>query len=211
MKIRNEKGFTLIEVMVALAIMAALAVALTLLVSQVLDARSQLSEARQEGAEKLVDFLTRVDRQLNQLVVRRPHELGQGLGDGSLLLMNDARELYWVSAGQWVLPLQDYSTRLRLWRLQWDDEEEQLTLAASGLLDAAEEHSWTPVDRLQQVTDLNWAFYHQQSWQTTLPGGQLPAAVRLSLTWKGEDYQRLMLLPEAIRITPAGSSGGGDG
>lgn len=210
MKIKQQRGFTLVEVMVALAIMAALAVALTLLVSQVLDARNQLSETRQEGAEKLVDFLTRVDRQLNQLVIRRPHELGEGLGDGSLLLMNNAREFYWVSAGQWVLPLQDYSTRLRLWRLHWDDDEELLTLAATGLIDAAEEYDWTLVDSLQQVTDLNWAFYHQQSWQTTLPGGQLPAAVRLSLTWKGQDYQRLMLLPEAIRITPAGSSGGND-
>jgi len=207
---KRQAGFTLIEVMVALAIMAALAVALTLLVSQVLDARSQLSEARAEGRERLVDFLTRVDRPLSQLVLRRHHELGQSQGDGSLLLMNNARELYWTSSGQWVLPFQDYSTRLRLWRVRWEPDDQSLFLEATGLLDAAEEHNWTLVDRLSQVTDMNWAFYHQQTWQTTLPGGQLPAGVRLQLTWKGEDYQRLMLLPEAIRVAPAsGSSGGG--
>jgi len=210
MKVQGQKGFTLLEVMVALAILAALAVALTLLVSQVLDARSQISEVRAEGQEQLVDFLTRVDRPLSQLVLRRPHELGEGLGDGSLLLMNSARELYWVSAGQWVLPLQDYSTRLRLWRIRFEPDEERLFLEATGLLDAAEEYDWTLVDSLKQVTAINWAFYHQQNWQNTLPGGQVPAGVRLTLTWKDSEYQRLILLPEAIRVTASGSSGGND-
>lgn len=207
----RQAGFTLIEVMVALAILAALAVALTLLVTQVLDARSQLSEVRAEGQERLVDFLTRVDRPLSQLVLRRPHELGEGLGDGSLLLMNNAHELYWISAGQWVLPLQDYTTRLRLWRVRFEPDDEVLFLEATGLLDAAEEHDWTLVDRLSSITEINWAFYHQQGWQNTLPGGQVPAGVRLELTWKGNEYQRLILLPEAIRVAAPSSSGGRDG
>ena len=211
MRAQVQKGFTLLEVMVALAILAALAVVLTLLVSQVLDARSQISEVRAQGQEQLVDFLTRVDRPLSQLVLRRPHERGEALGDGSLLLMNSARELYWVSAGQWVLPLQDYSTRLRLWRVRFDPDESSLYLEASGLLDAAEEHDWTLVDRLSQVTAIDWAFYHQQNWQNTLSAGQLPAGVRLTLTWKDQDYQRLILLPEAIRVSAPGSSGGSDG
>lgn len=211
MKNLRQTGFTLLEVMVALAILAALAVALTLLVSQVLDARSQVSEVRAQGQERLVDFLTRIDRPLSQLVIRRPHDQGQALGDGSLLLMNSARELYWVSAGQWVLPVQDYTTRLRLWRVRFEPDEQNLYLEASGLLDAAEVQEWMLVDRLQQVSEVNWAFYHQQNWQNTLPGGQVPRGVRLTLTWKGQDYQRLILLPEAIRVAAPGSSGGSDG
>lgn len=116
----HQAGFTLIEVMVALAIMAALGVALTLLLSQVLDTREQLGEARAKGPERLVDFLTRADRQLSQLVVRQAHERGQPVNPNPLNLQNNNQELYWVSAGQWVLPLEDYASRLRLWRLSWD-------------------------------------------------------------------------------------------
>ena len=208
---KRQAGFTLLEVMVALALLATLTVALTLLVTQVLDAQSQLKEIRTGGQEQLVTFFTRVDRSLSQLVIRRPHDQGQPLGDGSLLLANSARELYWVSGGQWVLPLQDYATRLRLWRLRFDPGEETLYLEASGLLDAAQQQEWTPVDRLQAVTGIHWSFYHQQAWQTTLPPGQLPGGVRLTLTRKGEDYQRLILLPEAIRIHPLAGAGAADG
>lgn len=198
----KEKGFTLIEVMVALAIMASLAVALTLLVSQVLDARSQLSEVRASGPERLVDFLTRTDRQLSQLVVRQAHERGQPLNSSALTLQNNNQELYWVAAGQWVLPLEDYASRLRLWRLSWDEEEQLLALQSSGLLDAADEQKWTQVDELTEVTGISWAFYRDEAWQNTLEGS-FPKGLRLTISWRGEDYQRLILLPELIFIRSA--------
>lgn len=198
----KEKGFTLIEVMVALAIMASLAVALTLLVSQVLDARSQLNEIRANGPERLVDFLSRTDRQLSQLVVRQAHERGQPLNSSPLTLQNNNQELYWVAAGQWVLPLEDYASRLRLWRLSWDEEEQLLALQSSGLLDAADEQKWTQVDELTEVTGISWAFYRDEAWQNTLEGS-FPKGLRLTISWRGEDYQRLILLPELIFIRSA--------
>lgn len=205
----HQAGFTLIEVMVALAIMAALGVALTLLLSQVLDTREQLGEARAKGPERLVDFLTRADRQLSQLVVRQAHERGQPVNPNPLNLQNNNQELYWVSAGQWVLPLEDYASRLRLWRLSWDEETQVLFLESSGLLDAADEQQWTLVDELTEVTAINWAFYRDNSWQNTLEGS-FPKGLRLGITWRGEDYQRLILLPELIFIrsaTPTNAEG----
>lgn len=205
----HQAGFTLIEVMVALAIMAALGVALTLLLSQVLDTREQLGEARAKGPERLVDFLTRADRQLSQLVVRQAHERGQPVNSNPLNLQNNNQELYWVSAGQWVLPLEDYASRLRLWRLSWDEETQVLFLESSGLLDAADEQQWTLVDELTEVTAINWAFYRDNSWQNTLEGS-FPKGLRLGITWRGEDYQRLILLPELIFIrsaTPTNAEG----
>lgn len=205
----HQVGFTLIEVMVALAIMAALGVALTLLLSQVLDTREQLGEARAKGPERLVDFLTRADRQLSQLVVRQAHERGQPVNPNPLNLQNNNQELYWVSAGQWVLPLEDYASRLRLWRLSWDEETQVLFLESSGLLDAADEQQWTLVDELTEVTAINWAFYRDNSWQNTLEGS-FPKGLRLGITWRGEDYQRLILLPELIFIrsaTPTNAEG----
>lgn len=205
----HQAGFTLIEVMVALAIMAALGVALTLLLSQVLDTREQLGEARAKGPERLVDFLTRADRQLSQLVVRQAHERGQPVNPNPLNLQNNNQELYWVSAGQWVLPLEDYASRLRLWRLSWDEETQVLFLESSGLLDAADEQQWTLVDELTEVTAINWAFYRDNSWQNTLEGS-FPKGLRLGVTWRGEDYQRLILLPELIFIrsaTPTNAEG----
>lgn len=205
----HQAGFTLIEVMVALAIMAALGVALTLLLSQVLDTREQLGEARAKGPERLVDFLTRADRQLSQLVVRQAHERGQPVNPNPLNLQNNNQELYWVSAGQWVLPLEDYASRLRLWRLSWDEETQVLFLESSGLLDAADEQQWTLVDELTEVTAINWAFYRDEAWQNTLEGS-FPKGLRLGVTWRGEDYQRLILLPELIFIrsaTPTNAEG----
>ncbi len=206
----KQQGFTLLEVLVALAIMAALSAALTLLVSQVLDAREQLSEVRAKGPERLVDFLTRTDRQLSQLVVRQAHERGQPINPSPLTLLNNNQELYWVAAGQWVLPLQDYSSRLRLWRLSWDEEDKILSLASSGLLDAADEQEWTEVDQLEEVTALDWAFYRDETWQNTL-AGSFPKGLRLSLTWQGEDYQRWVLLPELMFIFPPSRQVEGEG
>ncbi|HKM15392.1 MAG TPA: type II secretion system minor pseudopilin GspJ [Marinospirillum sp.] len=208
----KQTGFTLLEVLVALAIMAALSAALALLVSQVLDARQQLSEVRSKGPEQLVDFLTRTDRQLSQLVIRQAHERGQAVNPSPLTLQNNNQELYWVAAGQWVLPLQDYASRLRLWRLSWNKEQKTLLLASSGLLDAADKQVWTVVDELEKVTALNWAFYRDGAWQNTL-AGSFPKGLRLSITWQDEDYQRLILLPELMFITPqaaATNKGAGD-
>lgn len=197
----KQAGFTLLEVLVALAIMAALSAALALLVSQVLDARQQLSEVRAKGPEQLVDFLTRTDRQLSQLVIRQAHERGQPINPSPLTLLNNNQELYWVSAGQWVLPLQDYGSRLRLWRLSWNEAQQILALDSSGLLDAADEQVWTQVDQLEGVTALAFSFYRDQTWQNTL-AGSFPKGIRLSLAWQGEEYQRLVLLPELMFVTP---------
>lgn len=199
---KRQQGFTLLEVMVALAIMAAIAVALTLLVSQVLDARRQLSEVREQSVEQLVGFLGRVDQQLTQLVLRRTHERGQPVNTQGLVLQNNNQELYWVAAGQWVLPTQDYASRLRLWRLQWLPDEQRLTLASTGQLDAAGEHQWTPVDELSEVDSLDWSFYRQGGWQPTLQG-DFPRGVRLQLRWQEQDFERLILLPEVMLIQAA--------
>lgn len=206
---RRQKGFTLLEVMVALAIMAAIAIALSLLVSQVLDAREQLHEVRAEGTEQLVDFLTRLDHQLSQLVVRRAHERGQPLNTQVLDLQNNNREFYWVSAGQWVLPLGDYATRLRLWRLNWNPDDELLLLESSGFLDSAEAQQWTEVDRLTQVTELDWGFWRQGGWQNTL-SGEFPRGLRLGLTWKGVSWHRVIVLPEVFLQTQGASSAPGN-
>lgn len=199
---KRQQGFTLLEVMVALAIMAAIAVALTLLVNQVLDARRQLSEVREQSVEQLVGFLGRVDQQLTQLVLRRTHERGQPVNTQGLVLQNNNQELYWVAAGQWVLPTQDYASRLRLWRLQWLPDEQRLTLASTGQLDAAGEHQWTLVDELSEVDSLDWSFYRQGGWQPTLQG-DFPRGVRLQLRWQEQDFERLILLPEVMLIQAA--------
>ena len=142
-------------------------------------------------------------------MVRQAHERGQPVNPNPLNLQNNNQELYWVSAGQWVLPLEDYASRLRLWRLSWDEETQVLFLESSGLLDAADEQQWTLVDELTEVTAINWAFYRDNSWQNTLEGS-FPKGLRLGVTWRGEDYQRLILLPELIFIrsaTPTNAEG----
>ncbi|WP_162299738.1 type II secretion system minor pseudopilin GspJ [Marinospirillum perlucidum] len=204
----GQKGFTLVEVLVALALMAALAVGLTLVVTQVLDARNQLSEVRANGRDGVVSFLTRVDRQLSQLVPRQIHLAGEKVGDGGLEIKPASRELSWVSGGQWALPLEDYSTRLRLWRVRWEEESQTLYLETSGLLDAVEERIWTAADQLHGVMAVDWAFYYPPAWQPDPVAGSLPSGVRLQLTREEGEYQRLTLLPEVRRARPATTGAG---
>lgn len=199
---RYQRGFTLLEVMVALALMAAIALALTLLVSQTLDARRQLIDNRIHSPERLVDFLTRVDQQLSQITPRYAHERGQRLNTQALHLQNSNKELYWVAAGQWSLPMGDYYSRLRVWRLVWDPEGQSLILASAGLLDAAEAQEWIEVDRLNDVSEVSWSFWRQNKWQTSIRSG-LPRGVRLTLTWQGQSWYRTILLPDAVSLEQA--------
>ncbi len=193
---RRQQGFTLLEILVVLGILAALTLALTLLVTQVLDARRQLQSARSQGPEPLVDFLQRLDRQLSQLVVRRPHERGQPVGNGFWLQRGGESTLIWVAAGQWSLPWGDHVSRLKTWRLDWDAGQETLTLASSGWLDAAGEVDWVVVDQLTEVSQVNWAFWAQGGWQPVWNDPGLPAGLRLELVWQNETYERWILLPE---------------
>ena len=195
---QRQNGFTLIEVMVALALMAAIASALTVLISQTLDARNQLVENRTHSAERIVDFLTRVDQQLSQIVPRYAHERGQRLNTQVLHLQNSNQELYWVATGQWALPVGDYYSRLRLWRLVWSRESQRLSLESSGLLDAALEQVWIEVDHLDGVSAISWSFWQQDKWQTSLTGG-LPSGIRLTLTWQDKTWYRSMLLPNTLQ------------
>lgn len=198
-KANQQAGFTLLEVLLALAILASLGVGLTLILSQTLDARKQVVSQRASSVENLTNFLARTDKQLSQLVPRQAQEAGRPLNRQPLTLLNDNRELYWVAAGQWVLPLSDYASRLRLWRLHFDADKQQLRLEASGLLDAGKEQAWTLVDQLEQVTSFNLSFYRNNSWQPTLRGG-FPAGIRLDIRWQNEDYYRIILLPDIMPL-----------
>lgn len=198
----TNQGFTLLEVLLALAILAALGVGLTLTLSQTLDARKQVTVSRQESIERLTDFLNRADKQLSQLVARQAQETARPLNRQPLTLQNNNQELYWVAAGNWVLPLSDYATRLRLWRLNFDKDKKLLSIEASGLLDAGKEQEWTLVDQLEEVSELSFSFYRNKAWQPTLRGS-FPKGIQINLTWQGEDYHRLVLLPEIIQLRSA--------
>lgn len=198
----SNQGFTLLEVLLTLAILALLGLGLTLALSQTLDARQQLTRQRQLSAEQLTHFFSLTNKQLSQLVARQAHEGGRLLNRQPLTLLNNNQELYWVAAGNWVLPLGDYATRLRLWRLIFNQEKKLLSLEASGLLDAGKEQEWTLVAQLEEVQDLSFSFYRNQAWQPTLRGS-FPKGMRLNLKWQGEDYHRLILLPEVIGLTSA--------
>ncbi|MFC0268767.1 prepilin-type N-terminal cleavage/methylation domain-containing protein [Kushneria aurantia] len=191
---QRQSGFTLLEVMIAIALTALVGLGVAQLVNQLVTARERFATPPPLDAD--VDFSRLVERRLEALVVRPVREQGLLQFNAPLAWRVSPPRLDWVSRGSAALPIGDYYTRLRRQRLEWDSDSQRLTLYSAGLLDAAGAPQWQRVAVLEGVERLDVAFYAGGRWHETPPPDGHSRGVRLTWQHGGDDIVVVAPLPD---------------
>lgn len=191
-----QTGFTLLEVVVAIALTALVGLGVAALVNSLTTARTRLAEPTPLYSD--VRWIRLVERRLETLVARPLHEQGQPLLNARLEYSPDTHLLEWVSLADTPLPIGDHYTRLRRMRLQWNPDAQQMTLASTGLLDATDVPEWQLIARLDDVTQVEWAFFDGSRWNAAPEEDGTTLGIRL--TWR-HDQRPLTLIVQLPEVT----------
>ncbi|KAA0019906.1 prepilin-type N-terminal cleavage/methylation domain-containing protein [Salinicola corii] len=191
-----QTGFTLLEVVIAIALTALVGLGVAALVNNLTTARTRLAEPTLLYSD--VRWIRLVERRLETLVARPLHEHGQPLLNARLEYSPDSHSLEWVSLADTPLPIGDHYTRLRRMRLQWNPDTQRMTLASTGLLDAAGVPEWQLIARLDDVTQIEWAFFDGSRWNAAPEANAPTLGVRL--TWRHDQRPLTLIvqLPEVV-------------
>ncbi|WP_110643738.1 prepilin-type N-terminal cleavage/methylation domain-containing protein [Salinicola sp. CPA57] len=192
----RQRGFTLLEVMIAIALTTLVGIGVAALVNQLVSVRERFAEPAPLDAE--IDFSRLLTRRLEALVQRPVHERGLVLFNLPLAYRADLARLEWVSLGALALPVGDFYTRLRRQRLQWDRDSATLTLDSSGLLDAAGEPEWQRVAALDGVNALTLEFFAAGRWLAAPPPNGIAQGVRVQWQRHGRLMTSTAILPELL-------------
>jgi general secretion pathway protein J len=164
---RSHRGFTLIEVLVAVLIFALLTAAAYAAVDTLLRSRQAL-HARAESLQQLQTAMGRFERDLRQAMsvpVRDEY------GDAQALLRGNASAIELTRAGL-ANPLGQ--TRARIERVQWALQEKTLNRASFGVLDRAANSRPQIVPMLQDVAAIRISYFDGGQWRNQWPRPDAP-------------------------------------
>ncbi|GEA61362.1 type II secretion system minor pseudopilin GspJ [Vibrio comitans] len=198
---KKTKGFTLIEVLVAIAVFASLSIAAYQVVFQT-QLSNQQSQEKLGRLQQLQATLVYLDSDFRQIAIRRFRNDGQEAGEALIywqdnLLDSDEKGVLFTRLG-WINPQQQFPRG-------------EVTKVGYRVRDNKLERVWwrypdTPVGQqgivtplLDKVEEFDIRFYNGESWlEEWEDGGALPKAVAVHLTL--EDYGKL----ERIYLTADG-------
>ncbi|WP_106477880.1 PulJ/GspJ family protein [Phytohalomonas tamaricis] len=189
----SQRGFTLLEVIVAIALTALIGVTVAALVNSMVTTRERLKEPPDLRQDARLSQL--LERRLEALTVRPLHVKGQPLLNAPLDYLPDLHMLEWVAKGDWPLPMGDHYTRLRRQRLVWDSDDHRLWLGSTGLLDDTGMPQWQTSASLDDVERVQFEFYNGARWVASPPDNTLPTGIRLQWWRNGVHFQMSALLP----------------
>lgn len=209
-------GFTLLELIVVIAIFAVLSVMAYGGLSSVLNARTHVAEALKRTAELQKGYL-RLRNDFQQLRDRSARN-GYGLTDPALFVRpDDAVEF---TRGGWRNPLSQPRSNLERVAYRLDDKK-RLMRQSWRVLDRAQASEPVELPVFEQVEDVSWRFLDDKlAWQTRWPPTGLSAAnqqaeppcaveVTLHLTDLGE--LRFLFSAARSNVSKAGAPPGASG
>lgn len=200
---QRSAGFTLLEILVAIAIFAIIGVASSALLASVID-RNELSDARFNQLEKLQRAMIVIERDLHQAIkrpIRVDGELNKNVMVGGVASGSDADGIGFVRSGwhnpQFMLP------RSNMQYVAYRLQDNQLQRVYGNHVDNV--IGFEPKVRvlLEQVDDFQVEFFvksegapdDQRDWNESYQGTVLPRAVAVIITTEsfGEIRREFMI------------------
>ncbi len=208
---KRQTGFTLVEVLVAIAVMAML----SLMVFQTLSGvqrSNQVSIDRSGRVESLQRALVMMDNDFRQIVARKVRLPGEEAPSDSLIaageyyLDSSSQGIIFTRAG-WQNP-QAMFARGDIVRVGYRITEDVLERVYYRYPDPVIGEELIVTVLLEDVSDLKLSFYNGGEWSTEWRGngGTLPEGITVTLTL--EDYgdiERIYVLPKAVTQTEEAS------
>jgi general secretion pathway protein J len=201
MSANRSRGFTLVELLVALAIFAIISAFAYRSLTVMLEGRERL-QAESRKWRDIAMFVGRVERDL-RAVVNRPATGASGAAlapvSSSVPLAAQAANGLAVTRLGNALQENVLAAPQRIAYVQRENRVERLAWTA---VDAAPRDEPQPVTVLRNVRSLEFRFLSKNDWRTSwgLPGSpeRIPAAVEIAFTLEsGERIVRLVDLPSA--------------
>jgi general secretion pathway protein J len=190
----GQRGLTLIELLVAMALTALIGVVLAALVNGWVKVRERLAEP---GNEPLVlEFCMALERRFDGLVLRQLYENRLPLPVTWLDWQPGASRLQWVALGGWSGAAGQ--SGLQRQRLTFDAGERRLSLSTSADLYAFGQPRWESRERLEAVDKLQMSFYQGTRWLAfpSTVAVQPNRGVRLEFQRHGAPYVCTFALPD---------------
>ncbi|WP_122317024.1 PilW family protein [Pseudomonas cichorii] len=191
----RQRGLTLVELLVAMALTAVVGVVLAALVNGWIAVRERLAEP---GNEPLVlEFCLALERRLDGLVLRRLYEQRLPLPLTWLDWQPGANQLNWVALTAW--PEVAGQSRLQRQRLEFSPRERRLSLSTSADLYAAGAPRWDARERLDDIEQVRFSFYQGTRWLAfpSTVALQPDRGVRLEFERHGAPYVCTFSLPDS--------------
>lgn len=203
---KNQRGFTLIEMLVAVSLLALLGLASALALDSAL--RSQrIMGAKQDALQQLQRSQRLLSRDLEQLLLRPSRDMTGNPLALELIARPQADDshdgliLQFFKSGRRLLSPTAAHSRLEQVRYRIDSG--QLLRDTTPLLDPSGSSPWHSGLLLEGLTQLQLRFFYRQQWHSQWPplnlattSGALPAAIELR--WQTEQYAdvtQLVLIP----------------
>ncbi|SDU96700.1 PulJ/GspJ family protein [Pseudomonas mucidolens] len=189
-----QRGLTLIELLVAMALTAVIGVLLAALVNGWVKVRERLDEPGSEP--QVLEFCLALERRFDTLVLRQLYE--QRLPEKLAWLdwQPASGQLQWVALTAWP-PAQAHS-RVQRQRLLFDARQRRLSLFTSVDLYAAGKPRWELRESLAPIDRAVFSFYQGTRWLAfpSTVAAQPNRGVRIEFEHHGAPYVCTFALPD---------------
>lgn len=189
----GQRGLTLMELLVALALTALLGVLLAALINGWINVRERLSQG--SPGMPVLDFCLALERRFDTTVLRQIHERRLPLALSWLDWQANELQSQWVALGAW--PSAEGGSRLQRQRLGYDRRSQRLLLHTSSDLYAAGAPVWILREQLDRVESVTFSFRQDSRWLAWPSTDRLrpDRGVRLTFQRDGAPYVCTFALP----------------